>query len=48
MRILITLPPEQVANILNGDQTIIIRKTAPKCELPIPLVNPPKSWRYIG
>lgn len=35
MRILITLPPEQVANILNGKQTIIIQKTAPKCELPI-------------
>lgn len=33
--ILISLPPEQVARILNKKQTIIIQKTFPKCKLPI-------------
>ena len=33
--ILISIPPEQVVKILNGEQTIIIRKTATKCDLPI-------------
>lgn len=33
--ILISLPAEQMANILNGEQTIIIMKTKPKCDLPI-------------
>lgn len=32
--ILISIKPEYVAKILNGDKTIEIRKTAPKCELP--------------
>ena len=33
--ILLSVNPEQVANIFNGKQTIIIRKTMPRCELPI-------------
>lgn len=33
--ILMSIKPEWVAKILNGEKTIEIRKTAPKCELPI-------------
>jgi len=33
--ILMSKPPKQVANILNGKQTILITKTAPKCGLPV-------------
>ena len=33
--ILISIKPEWVAKILNGEKTIEIRKTAPKCDLPI-------------
>ena len=33
--ILISIKPEWVAKILNGEKTIEIRKTTPKCELPI-------------
>lgn len=33
--ILISIRPEWVAKILNGEKTIEIRKTAPKCGLPI-------------
>ena len=33
--ILISIKPEWVAKILNGEKTIEIRKTMPKCELPI-------------
>lgn len=33
--ILMSIRPEWVAEILNGKKTIEIRKTAPKCELPI-------------
>lgn len=33
--ILISIKPEWVAKILNGEKTIEVRKTAPKCELPI-------------
>lgn len=32
--VLISIRPEYVAKILNGDKTIEIRKTMPKCELP--------------
>lgn len=32
--VLISIKPEWVAKILNGDKTIEIRKTRPKCELP--------------
>lgn len=33
-QILISIQPKWVAKILNGDKTIEIRKTMPKCELP--------------
>jgi predicted transcriptional regulator len=33
--ILLSVKPEWVAKILNGEKTIEIRKTMPKCELPI-------------
>lgn len=33
--ILISIHPEHVAKILNGKKTLEIRKTAPKCDLPI-------------
>ena len=33
--VLISIKPEWVEKILNGEKTIEIRKTAPKCELPI-------------
>lgn len=33
--ILISIKPEWVAKILNGEKTIEVRKTAPKCGLPI-------------
>lgn len=33
--IMISIKPEWVAKILNGEKTIEIRKTMPKCELPI-------------
>lgn len=35
--IIISIKPEWVAKILNGEKTIEIRKTAPKCDLPIEL-----------
>ena len=33
--ILMSIRPEWVCKILNGEKTIEIRKTAPKCELPV-------------
>ena len=33
--ILMSIRPQHLVNILNGDKTIEIRKTIPKCELPI-------------
>ena len=33
-KILISIKPKWVKKILNGDKTIEVRKTAPKCELP--------------
>lgn len=33
--ILMSIRPEWVAEILNGEKTIELRKTAPKCDLPI-------------
>ena len=33
--ILLSVKPEWVAKILNGEKTVEIRKSAPKCELPI-------------
>lgn len=34
-QILISIKPEWVAKILNGEKTLEIRKTMPKCDLPI-------------
>ena len=34
-KILISIKPEWVCKILNGEKTIEVRKTAPKCELPV-------------
>lgn len=34
-KILISIKPVWVAKILNGEKTIEVRKTAPKCELPV-------------
>lgn len=33
--ILISIKPEWICKILNGEKTIEVRKTAPKCELPV-------------
>ena len=33
--IMISIKPKYVAQILNGDKTIEIRKTMPKCDFPI-------------
>lgn len=33
--ILLSIKPKHIANILNGEKTIEIRKTMPKCDLPI-------------
>ena len=33
--LLISVNPKQAAKILNGEQTVIIKKTMPKCALPI-------------
>ena len=33
--ILLSIKPESVAKILNGEKTIEVRKTAPKCDLPV-------------
>ena len=48
--IIISIRPEYVCKILNGEKTIEIRKTMPKCELPckvyIYCTKPRKWWRY--
>ena len=46
--ILISIKPEWVAKILNGEKTIEIRKTAPKCELPIDVYIYCSKGAYIG
>lgn len=46
--ILLSLPPKQVANILNGKQTAIVRKTTPKCDLPIDVYVYCAKGDYIG
>ena len=33
--IMLSRKPKECANILNGDQSLIVRKTMPKCDLPI-------------
>lgn len=46
--ILLSIKPKYVAKILNGEKTIEIRKTAPKCELPIDVyIYCTKSKPYI-
>ena len=48
--IMISIKPQYVEKILNGEKTIEIRKTMPKCELPckvyIYCTKPKKWWRY--
>ena len=48
--IMISIKPQWVEKILNGEKTIEIRKTMPKCELPckvyIYCTKPRKWWRY--
>lgn len=45
--IMISIKPQWVEKILNGEKTIEIRKTIPKCELPVKVYiycNKPKKW----
>lgn len=46
--VLISIKPEWVAKILNGEKTIEIRKTMPKCELPIDVYIYCTKGDYIG
>ena len=46
--ILISIKPEWVAKILGRDKTIEIRKTAPKCKLPIDVYIYCTKGAYIG
>lgn len=46
--ILMSIKPKWVAKILNGEKTIEIRKTAPKCELPIDVYIYCTKGDYIG
>ena len=46
--ILISIKPKWVAKILGRDKTIEIRKTAPKCELPIDVYIYCTKGAYIG
>ena len=46
--ILISIKPEWLCKILNGEKTIEIRKTAPKCELPIEVYIYCTKGNYIG
>lgn len=51
--ILISIKPKYVANILNGEKTIEIRKTMPKCDLPIDVYiyvtqDKGKGWCMVG
>lgn len=46
--ILISIKPEWVAKILNGEKTIEIRKTAPKCDLPINVYIYCTKGNHIG
>lgn len=46
--ILISIKPKWIAKILNGEKTIEIRRTAPKCELPIEVcIYCTKGNRYL-
>lgn len=48
--IMISIQPQWVEKILNGEKTIEIRKTMPKCELPckvyIYCTKPKKWWAF--
>lgn len=46
--ILISIRPEWTAKILNGEKTIEVRKTAPKCELPVDVYIYCTKGDYIG
>lgn len=46
--VLISIKPEWTAKILNGEKTIEIRKTMPKCELPIDVYIYCTKGDYIG
>lgn len=46
--ILISIRPEWTAKILNGEKTIEVRKTAPKCDLPIEVYIYCTKTGYIG
>lgn len=46
--ILISIKPEWVAKILSGEKTVEIRKTEPKCELPIEVYIYCTKGHYIG
>lgn len=46
--ILISIKPKWIAKILNGEKTIEVRKTAPKCDLPIDVYIYCTKGNYIG
>ena len=46
--ILISIRPEWTAKILNGEKDIEIRKTAPKCDLPVDVYIYCTKGDYIG
>lgn len=46
--ILISIRPKWVAKILKGEKTIEVRKTAPKCELPVTVYIYCTKGDYIG
>lgn len=49
--VLISIKPEFIAKILNGEKTIVVRKTAPKCGLPIEIyiycTKKEDIWRIV-
>lgn len=48
--IMISIQPQWVEKILNGEKTIEIRKTMPKCELPCKVYiycTKPKKWYHV-
>ena len=47
--ILISIQPQYVADILNGEKTLEIRKTMPKCDLPIDVyIYCTKDKKYVN
>lgn len=47
-KILISIKPKWVAKILNGEKTIEVRKTAPKCDLPCEVYIYCTKQRILG